>query len=155
MPAPTIHALDADRFWREHYPALMRCAWLLTGSRQDAEDAVQDAWVSCAGRLAEVDMPLAYLRRAVVNACHGRHRRRMAEARAYRRVGPADVVVPGNLVDFHDALRGLDQRSRAVVVLRLFCDMPDEEIAATMGCRDVTVRVIFHRSMLKLREVLP
>jgi DNA-directed RNA polymerase specialized sigma24 family protein len=155
MPATSIDALDADRFWREHYPALVRCAWLITGSRQDAEDAVHDAWVSCAGRLATVDLPLAYLRRAVVNACHGRHRRRMAEERAYRRVGEADVAVPGHLVEFHDALRGLDARSRSVVVLRLFCDMPDDEIATTLGCREVTVRVIFHRSMLKLREVLP
>ena len=153
MSALPVESEPTERLWRERYPSLLRCAWLLTGSKQDAEDAVQNAWLACAPRLAGVERPEAYLHRAVVNACHGQHRRRTAESRALHRVATVEPQLPDHLVEFHDALAGLGQRARTVVVLRLFADVPDDEIAIILGCRPVTVRVVFHRAMKTLREV--
>ncbi len=144
----------AERVWREQYVALVRSAWLLTGSREDAEDAVHEAWLACASRLSVVERPEAYLRRAVVNACHGRHRRRDVEQRALARFGAPESAMPEHLVDLTDALARLSDRARSVVVLRSYVGLPDDEIGRVLGCTAVTVRVIFHRAMVGLREVI-
>lgn len=146
--------VTAERLWREQYLALVRTAWLLSGNRQDAEDAVIDAWLSCANRLEVVEHPAAYLQRAVVNACHGRHRRRAAEQRALGRVGGGEWYVPDHLVEFADVLGRLGDRPRSVVVMRVYLGLPDDEVGRALGCATATVRVIFHRAIKQLREVI-
>ena len=68
--------------YRVHFPALMRIAFLMTGSNAVAEDLVHDVFVRCSGRLSQLDDPRSYLRAAVVNACRRHHRResRVTEA---------------------------------------------------------------------------
>ena len=52
----------------------------ITGSPETAQDLVQDAFVRLHGAWDRVHEPRAYLRRAVVNACHSHHRRRRGRA---------------------------------------------------------------------------
>jgi RNA polymerase sigma factor (sigma-70 family) len=50
------------------------------------------------------------------------------------------------------ALAGLGARQRAVVVLRYYCDLSDEQIADTLGCSAATVRSQASRALARLRE---
>ncbi|MGD9751944.1 MAG: RNA polymerase sigma factor [Acidimicrobiia bacterium] len=132
-------------------PVLVRVAFLLTGSRADAEDAVQDVFARCAVRLHSVDHPESYLRTVLVNECRTRHRRA-------RRDGGAGVEravsMPEHLVELRDALAGLGERRRAAVVLRYFCDLDYSEIAVLLRCRETTARSLVHRAVRDLRGAL-
>jgi RNA polymerase sigma factor (sigma-70 family) len=138
--------------YREHAVGLKRVAFLITGSDAAAEDAVHEVFFRCANRLQDIDHPLSYLRRAVVNECrtqHGRDRRR----RALSDVRQTEEL-PHEIVETLDALRTLTDRKRAAIVLRYFVDIPQEEIADILGCRPSTVRSLVRRGLNDLREVL-
>ncbi|MEV5504817.1 sigma-70 family RNA polymerase sigma factor, partial [Nonomuraea fuscirosea] len=53
------------------------------------------------------------------------------------------------------ALARLTARQRAVLVLRYFEDLPEQEVAQVMGCSVGTVRSTAHRSLARLREIAP
>ena len=132
---------------------MVRLATLLVGSPAIAEEVVQDAFASVSERWDTVDRPGAYLRTSVVNGCTGILRRRTIEQR-YRaaRVEVADSDIPEQLIDLRRALDRLTDRQRLVVVLRYFADLPDEEIAESLGVRPATVRSLAHRAVAALRK---
>ncbi len=98
-----------------------------------------------------VDDPLAYARRAIVNANISWSRRPL------RRELPTDQVPDrGTEAGTPDdqlwqLLRGLDERPRAVLVLRYYLGYPDVDIAEILGCRRTTVRSIAARALADLR----
>jgi RNA polymerase sigma factor (sigma-70 family) len=148
-----LSALDA--VYREHYTALVRIAFLLTGSAAAAEDAVHEVIVRCAPRIETLDHAPSYLRAAVVNECRAQNRR------GRRRPVPFDdgrqaaaSELPHDLVETRDALAALTPRRRAAVVLRYYVEEPNEEIARLLGCRPATVRSLIHRGLNQLREAL-
>ena len=140
-----------EALYRAHYPALMRLAFLLTGSNEAAEDLVHDVFLRARGRMP-LEHPSSYLRAAVVNACRSHHRR-LDVARRHA-PPPAPLVMPRELVEFRDVLLRLPVRQRSAVVLRYFCDLSDGEIAELLSCRPTTVRTLVHRGLAKLREVM-
>jgi RNA polymerase sigma factor (sigma-70 family) len=134
-----------------------RC--LLTGSRHDGEDALQDALLSVASSW-ERTRPrhaLAYLRRAVANASFDLlHMRR-------------DVLVaevPDRATDDRGFLRyeedrrffalvdNLPDRQRSTLILRYFADLDDRAIAELLGVSPETVRSQAHRGLEKLRSAM-
>lgn len=54
-----------------------------------------------------------------------------------------------------EALGRLSKRQRAVLVLRYFEDLPEAEVAALLRCPVGTVRSTAHRSLAKLRALVP
>jgi len=78
--APSEHLLDPQTLG-DHFDRLFRAAWALCGSREDAEDLVQDTYASVLARprLVRDDGDLAYLLRALRN--HFLNRRRSAASR--------------------------------------------------------------------------
>ncbi|PPK69146.1 sigma-70 family RNA polymerase sigma factor [Actinokineospora auranticolor] len=151
----------AERF-SEHRDHLVGVAYRLTGSRSDAEDAVQEAWL----RLSAVDEQAregirelrAWLTTVVGRLCLDRLR--SATARRERYVGPwlpEPVVTPFGTAPSEDpldiavrddgvrmaALVVLDRltpEQRVALVLHDAFDLPFAEIAATLGCTDATAR---------------
>lgn len=157
-PAPgPLEAADADLarlFSRERRP-MVRMATLLLGSGAVAEEVVQDAFLEVGQRWSSLDRPGAYLRRCVVNGCSQILRRRSVEQRYVRLARVSDSVeLPVRLVEVRDALDRLTERQRAVVVLRYFVDIPDEEIAEVLEVRPATVRSLAHRALAVLRKEL-
>ena len=132
---------------------MVRLATLLVGSPAIAEEVVQDAFASVIERWDTVDRPGAYLRTSVVNGCTGILRRQTIEQR-YRaaRIEVADSEIPEQLIDLRNALDRLTDRQRLVVVLRYFADLPDDEIAESLGVRPATVRSLAHRAVAALRK---
>lgn len=136
---------------------MVRLATLLLGSVHQAEEVVQDAFVSVSDRWDSVDRPGGYLRTTVVNGCRALLRRRDVEGRhleATRSTTIDHVELPEHLVELHEALGLLNERQRSVIVLRYFVDIPDSEISEIMDISPVTVRTITHRSLSILREEL-
>lgn len=138
-----------DRFYEEQTPGLVHLATLLVGSRAVAEDLVQDTFVRVHARWGRIQTPVAYTRRAVVNACRSHLRRRMHERRHQASLGieVADLEARELL----DALARLPQRQRAVVVLRFYCDLSERDTAQALGCAPGTVGSLLHRALVTLR----
>jgi RNA polymerase sigma factor (sigma-70 family) len=117
-----------------------------------AEELVQDAFVRVHRKWDQIEVPRAYLRTAVMNACRSHHRRRLLEK---ARIGhpPVDAVSP-HPDEMWDALAALPYRQRAVLVMKLYEDMPEAEIAAAPGCRPGTVKSLTSRALDQLRKVI-
>lgn len=134
------------------YRDLVRVAFLLLGSRAEAEEVVQDAVLAVRERWASVRNPGGYLRRSVVHRCYGVLRRRAVAER--HPVDPAPAQAPDGLVELRDVLLALPERQRAAVVLRFLADLPDHEIADALGCRPATVRSLVARGLAAIRKEL-
>lgn len=139
--------------------ALMRTAYLLTGDQQLAEDLVQTAlekavrhWAS----IREAAAAEAYVRRTMYRTQVSLWRRRRvtelptATIPEPRRVEPPDHQVEDRLV-LHAALRRLGPRQRAVVVLRFFEDMSEQQVADALGVTVGTVKSTAHKALAHLR----
>jgi RNA polymerase sigma-70 factor (sigma-E family) len=152
MMAEAVTTRDDDEFvalYRDRYEAMVRLAYLMTGSRAIAEELVQDAFVSVHRSWARATQPSAYLRASVVNACRSWGRRRTLEL--VRKPPPPDA--PTLVADeMWDVLQTLPDRQRTAIVLRFYEDLPDEEIAAVLGCKVATVRTAVFRGLEKLRK---
>lgn len=142
-----------------HAPDATRLAYLLTGDRALAEDLVQDAFVSVAGRLGHLRAPEAfypYLRRTLVNMSKNHFRHRAVE-RAYlaraERDPPMDVLEAGVVAteSMRRALLALPPRQRAALVLRYYEDLPEDQIAEILRCRPGTARSLVSRGVAALR----
>lgn len=149
-------------FVREHTPALLRTAYLLTGDAHRAEELVQDTFVRLFpkwDRVAHADVPLAYVRRSLannhINQRRGPARREYAFGDLPERVDERDAL--DQLADRDQiwvGLAGLPDRQRAALVLRFFEDLSDDDAAAALGCRVGTVRSLVSRGLAALREQL-
>ncbi|KIF78684.1 RNA polymerase [Streptomyces sp. 150FB] len=143
--------------------ALFRGALVLTGSREAAEDLVQETLERACRRwrtIAAKDAPDAYVRRIMVNLANDRWRR-------FRRVVPQrdtgdDRPAPGDeygRIDSRDqlvrALQRLPIGMRTVVVLRYFHDLSDAEIAEDLRISPSAVRSQITRGLEKLRAQTP
>ena len=71
-----------DLLFRRHYTQLLRLGVVMLGSREAAEDAVQDAFVSLhrhRSSLRDPEVAEAYLRSAVLNRCRSWVRRQVTQ----------------------------------------------------------------------------
>lgn len=144
--------------------SLLRFAWLVTGSQQEAEDALQTALArACAdwARIGGRDEVEPYVRRMIANAHISAWRRfgRWQSPTAIVRA-PASGTVVGveSEVAERDAVWqvccALPRQQRAAVVLRYYEDYDTAEIARILGCTEVTVRSHLHRALARLRTEL-
>lgn len=146
-------------FVREHTPALVRTAYLLTGNALAAEELVQDTLVRLYPKWHHVegaDIPLAYVRRALTNGYVNQRRRASRREFAYADVPESidDYDATMQLADRDEIWAGLSrlpERQRAALVLRYFEDLSDEATAETLGCRVGTVRSLISRGLASLR----
>ena len=152
-----------DAFVRARLPALLRFAHAVCGDPHTAADLVQDALERTGMRWDRIDRtgdPEGYVKRAIVNG-------RISRWRKLRRESLVDVV-PEHLPylnrpylhgQSHDdtmwqLLATLPRRQRAVLVLRYYEDMSEEQIAATLGCAPGTVKSQASKALAKLRAAL-
>jgi RNA polymerase sigma factor (sigma-70 family) len=141
---------------------LFRIAFSVCGDAHLAEEAVAEAFARSwpALRRGQVQDPGAYVRRAVLNVLKGRFRRlalerRVQERRSGEGRGPADPVT--GLADRDAVLRALwslPERQRAVVALRFYEGLTEEEVAREMRVPLGTVKSTGSRAMARLRVLL-
>ena len=142
---------DFVRLYEERYAELVRLAFVLVDSNEQAEELVQEAFARVYLRWDKVEAPIAYVRRAVVNACRDVLRRRRIERRwLARRHEPEGDDGERHYLD--DALATLPSRERVALVLRYYQGLSEAEIADAMGCPPGTVKSLVHRGTARLRE---
>jgi RNA polymerase sigma factor (sigma-70 family) len=141
--------------------AMVRLAHLLTGDDAAAQDLVHDAFIKVArrtddanrGRTEPIANPPAYLRRAVVNACHDWHRHQATRRRLEPPVDEPVALTPEDH-ELWSALATIAPKRRMAIVLRFYEDLPLDEVASVMGVRPGTARSLIHRGLASLRKVI-
>ena len=154
---------DFDDFVSTRGPSLLRFAYLLTGDAHQAEDIVQEALARVHLRWRQIDsydVPEAYVRKVVLRQYLSWRRRRssseIAIAAVPDRADGEDVA--DRIADRQQLsilIAGLPRMQRAVIVLRYFEDLGDEDIAQLLGCAPATVRSHAARALNRLRAAIP
>jgi RNA polymerase sigma-70 factor (sigma-E family) len=145
--------VEFEEFVRARGSALIRYGYVLTGSAEDAADLVQEALLKLSdtwSRVRNKDSPEAYVRTTMA-------RQHISWWRRRRREHLTDDVPEGIYHDTHSwgelcmSPATLPRKQRAVLVLRYYEDLPDEEIAAILGISRGTVRSQAYRALATLR----
>lgn len=163
-PEPT-RDVAIEVLFRRHYRELVRLAHCLLGERTQAEDAVQDAFVSLYRqwpRLRDRQAAPAYLRSAVINRCRTRVRdlvrersRTPSQLVDVPEASAEDDAVPrADAARLDDVVRGLPRRQREVVVCRYYLDLSIAETAELLGVTVGSVKRHAHRALQALTSRL-
>jgi RNA polymerase sigma-70 factor (sigma-E family) len=152
---------EISEFIRSRHASLLRRAFLLTGDAGLAEDLVQESlarlWLSWSRRV--VENPDAYVRRVMVNASISAWRKR----RRVQTVAEFDggtLALPDRAEESaeHDrvwaALVQLPARQRAILVLRYYEDLSEDEICRALSISPGTVRSQTYKARQTLRQVM-
>jgi RNA polymerase sigma factor (sigma-70 family) len=151
-------------------------------SRFDAADIVNDAWQRILPRLADIKPSDGRLTRALLKYSATVINNRLRDlARAHRdettpsvshssseewassgldpaasEPGVVSVVARREAMErFHAAIGRLPTRDREIIMLRGIGQQTNEEVGEALGVRPGTVAVRYHRTLNKLRKVLP
>lgn len=146
-----------DEFFATAWPFAYRLAVLVTHDRTAGEDVAQEVMTRLYAGWAAIERPEAYLRRAIVNTAVNWQRRQTTSRRKAPLVSSPEAVDPPEVVapELADALAGLPERQRAVLVLRYWAGLSEAEIADALGCRPGTVKSLASRALRRLSKELP
>ena len=159
------HQLDPGTLG-DHFDRLYRAAWALCGSREDAEDLVQDTYarVLARPRLVRGDDDIGYLVRVLRNTFISQRRA------AGRR--PVKATPPPEDLELADERAGLqpDAAVEAREVYAAIADLPDDfrdaliavdvaglsysEAARALRVREATVTTRLHRARKRVAQAL-
>ncbi len=140
--------------------SMFRLACLLTGSPSEAEDLVQDSlekvylrW----SRVSGADAPYPYVRRLMVNTLVSTRRRPAVRAEVSWSSPPDGLVdSPEQAVLDHEhvwpLVAALPTKQRAVIVLRYYEDLSEQQIADVLGCSPGSVKSQAHDALATLRR---
>jgi len=152
-----------------HQLRALRTAYVITKSREMAEDVVADAFLTVYDHIGQYDpnrpfRPWFY--RIVVNgaikAIRKASRKRTGgvvvqelEQQSDIEPGPEEKVLLGEMRKILDiAVQTLPPKQRATLVLRYYLQMGESEIAQALGCPLGTVKWRLYTARMKLRRVL-
>lgn len=157
---PIVRAVpDFEGFYVREYREVLGLAFVLCGTRPNAEELAQDAFLAAFERWDEVgrmDRPGAWVRQVVANRSASRFRRLAAEGRALVRFGSrseAPSLSPDGVAVW-SAIRRLSSRQAEVTVLVFYAGMSHSEVAALLNCSIETVRTHLKRAKVRLRRWL-
>jgi RNA polymerase sigma-70 factor (sigma-E family) len=153
------------RLFDAHYVSLCRLAYVILGDVQLAEEMVMEALLKTFTgfrRIRDLDQADVYLRRAVVNLCRSRLRRKAIEMRVNAVVLHREARRPPDWdPERHEtsrlvwqAVRRLPERQRACVVMFYYEDLPEAQIAVVLDCSIGTVKSQLSKARGKLEKWL-
>ena len=144
---------------RRYEKPLHQFLWRHLGGR-DVDDVFQETWlrvVRSAGRFDRRRRFSTWLFQIAVNLCRDWHRRPPPEPH-----DPATLDVPaaddaeqrGAAIDAARLLAALPEPQRAAILLRYYHDLPEDEVAAILGCPRGTVKSRLHHAMATLKALV-
>jgi RNA polymerase sigma-70 factor (ECF subfamily) len=153
---------------RRYQDRLYNTAYRLVGNAEDAQDVVQEAFLSAYQSLGSFkgdSLFFTWLYRIAVNTAISLKRKQRAVLRlggpGAEPLDPSDLSRPGHALEqaelgqrVQQALARLSPEHRAVLVLKEMEGQKYEEIAEVLGVPIGTVRSRLHRARLELRELL-
>lgn len=151
--------------YEAHAVGLIRLAVVMLGDRPAAEDVVQEAFCGLYRRWGQLDDPgnaQRYVRSAVLNGCRSALRRLHREARSARPDGSLETSESAEALALVNAehravlgaLRRLPARQREALVLRFYLELPEPEIARSMGVSQGTVKSTTSRALAALGRLV-
>jgi RNA polymerase sigma factor (sigma-70 family) len=148
-----------EDFYHTESDGLFGALVLITGSRFEAEEIAQDAFLAVWqrwDRVGGMENPVGYLYRTAMNAA--RRRRRRAALALRRAVGlrhEEDAFAAADRRDAVDrALAGLSRRQRAALVLTDLLEFSSEEAGEALGIKAATVRALASQGRDAMRKTL-
>lgn len=147
----SVHATFQELYERE-FPNVFRAVFLMSGDRQVAEEATQEAFARALarwGRLGSQRWAGGWVTTTALNVARRLLRRRPTPV-ALTGPAPADV----EWLDLRAAVRRLPPRQQEAVVLHYLLDLPVAEAAVAMGCDESTVKTHLSRARTALERAL-
>jgi len=160
-------AADRDQQFHELRPQLFSLAYRMLGTRADAEDVVQEAYIRWQSAGAEeVRSPKSYLStvvaRLALDGLKAAHRRRETYVGPWlpepiiQPPGTTSIEMAESLsVAFLHVLESLSPPERVAFLLREVFDAGYAEVAAALGTTEVYGRQIVARARKRIRERRP
>jgi RNA polymerase sigma-70 factor (ECF subfamily) len=151
-------AIDSfEDFFEREQDRLLRVLWMVTGSRHEAEDIVQEAFIRVWERwptVASMQSPAGYLQQIAMNIFRNRYRRaKLALRKVVGAAPPVDAFASvEDRISVSSALGRLTSRQRAALVLTDLLGYPAEEAGQMLGVAGTTVRSLTARAREVLRE---
>jgi RNA polymerase sigma-70 factor (sigma-E family) len=143
---PQTRSTTYEEYVASRWSTLYRTAYLLTGNHADAEDLAQSALVKTYlawDKVTEAASPDAYVRRILTNAfISSRRPLRVSRERLVDRAPDSAVTTDLNeeRLTLWPHVAALPPKQRAVVVLRYYEDLSEQQIADALGCSPGTVK---------------
>jgi len=135
---------------------LVKVAFLISGTKELAEDALHDAYVAISRRLldgAPIDDMYAYTYTVVANKARRQSRSARSPIPRGSESHPADPFASADSRSvIANALRQLSKRQRTAVVLRYYSAFEYPEIATVLRCRPATARSLVHRGLAIMKR---
>lgn len=153
-----------DALVREHQQAAFRLAYLFLGDATEAEDISQEAFVRAyhsLDRFVSARPFRPWLLSIVANLARNRRRSLGRYLAAWRRmVQTASDRAPAayqpetwRAEALWQAVRRLSQQDQEIIYLRYYLELPESEMASTLGVAPGTVKSRLHRALARLRTV--
>src|SRR5262245_32712051 len=146
-----------EAFYEDTHSRLYTALCLVTGSRHEAEEVTQEAFVRVWerwDRVGGLDAPTGYLYRAAMNLVRSRYRRASLALR--RTVGLAprtdDLTAVEDRLVVARALQSLTRDQRAAVVLISMFGLPSDEAGRILDMKPSAVRTLAARARASIRE---
>jgi RNA polymerase sigma-70 factor (ECF subfamily) len=148
-----------EDFYHTETDGLFGALVLITGSRFEAEEIAQEAFLAVWqrwDRVGGMENPAGYLYRTAMNAFRRRRRRAaLALRRAVGRGHEEDAFAAADTRDALDrALAGLSRRQRAALVLTELLEFSSEEAGQALGIKAATVRALASQGRDAMRKTL-
>ena len=157
---------NIDALFRLHYSRLVRALTLVCGDREQAADAVQEAFVKAHlrwGRLQHYEDPVGWIRRVAVNGLRDHHRRATRKDAAIDRLSrTTPTFVEADHAEHPTAeggvmqmLSGLPRQQRMCLALFYVDGLSVTETATAMKISEGAVKFHLHQGRERLRGQLP
>jgi RNA polymerase sigma-70 factor (ECF subfamily) len=148
-----------DDLFRTHYDRLVRGLTVVCGDREQAADAVQEAFVKAHlrwRRIGRYDDPIGWVRRVALNQLRDDHRRITRKRRALIRLAARTPAAeqPGEPDELGRLLAQLPRQQRVATALYYVDGLSVAEIATTLDLAEGTVKSHLHDARERLRVVL-
>ena len=151
-------AQDLRDLYAASYSRLVGTVGAVCGDRNDAEEAVQEAFVRLMGswdKVSRYEDPEAWVRKVALRQASNGRRKALNGIRAALRYGPPPTVAEPTpaAIDAERALAGLPEQQRAVIVLHRI-GLDAEAIAEALGVPVGTVKSRLARGRAALAPLL-
>ena len=153
MDCRSNRPVDWEALVTENENRLYRAALAMLGSRQEAEDAVQDTFLRYLEKAPDqLDSPAAWLMRVLVNRCRDLLRTRGVKGTVSLM---EEIPVPGPEERQElEELYSLPLQDRAVIHLYYYEGWSTAQVARILGVRESTVRSRLFRARGKLKQLI-
>jgi RNA polymerase sigma-70 factor (ECF subfamily) len=152
---------EFEQFFLAQYEAVLQVLVLITGDRERATDATQEAFIKAYARWSKIrhyESPAAWVRRVAINASHDSYR---SDRRRRKREETVPVDDETSTIDRYasdtmatDLLRDLPTRQREVATLFYVDDRTVAEIAVILRLNEGTVKYHLSHARDGLRKLL-